>query len=417
MLLLLALFAAAATEVTVFAGARLIDGAGAAPIVNAVLVVRDGRIEAVGSADRVEMPKGATRVDLAGKTIIPGLINAHGHVGETLGLRSGPELNTRDNVLRQLGLYARYGVTTVFSLGGDGEAGFQLREGGGAAVGGRARLYVSGPVITAATPDEARARVDEVAALKPDFVKIRVDDNLGTATRMPPPVYRAVIERARKHGLPVAAHIYYLEDAKGLLEAGVAFIAHSIRDREVDDELIRLLKQRDVCVSPTLMREVSTFTYESEPAFFADPFFLREADPASLALLRDPKRQEAMRTSRSAQVYKTALEVASRNLKKLADAGVRLAMGTDTGPPARFQGYFEHLELERMVEAGLTPGQALLSATGDAARCMGVEGQLGTLRPGARADFVVLAGNPLEDIRKTRTIDAVWVGGVAVPSR
>jgi len=416
-LLLLALLAAAATEVKVFAGARLIDGTAAAPIENAVLVVRDGKIEAVGPAGRVAVPKGATRVDLAGKTVIPGLINAHGHVGETVGLRSGPELNTRDNVLRQLGLYARYGVTTVFSLGGDGEAGFQLREGGRAATGGRARLYVSGPVITAATPEEARARVDEVAALKPDFVKIRVDDNLGTATRMPPPVYRAVIERARSHGLPVAAHIYYLEDAKGLLEAGVAFIAHSIRDREVDDELIRLLKQRDVCVSPTLMREVSTFTYESEPVFFADPFFLREADPAVLALLRDPKRQEAVRTSRSAQAYKTALEVASRNLKKLADAGVRLAMGTDTGPPARFQGYFEHVELELMAKAGLTPRQILVSATGDAARCMGVAGKIGTLQPGAWADFVVLTGNPLGDIRQTRAIESVWIGGAAVPRK
>jgi imidazolonepropionase-like amidohydrolase len=416
-LLLLALLAGAASDVKVFAGAVLIDGTAAAPIVNAVLVVRDGRIEAVGSADRVEVPKGATRVDLTGKTIIPGLINAHGHVGETLGLRSGPELNTRDNILRQLALYARYGVTTVFSLGGDGEAGVRLREGGGAAARGRARLYVSGPVITAATPEEARARVDEVAALKPDFVKIRVDDNLGTAMRMPPAVYRAVIERARQHGLPVAAHIYYLEDAKGLLEAGVAFIAHSIRDREVDDELIRLLKQRDVCVSPTLMREVSTFTYESKPAFFADPFFLREADPAVLALLRDPKRQEAMRTTRSAQAYKTALEVASRNLKKLADAGVRLAMGTDTGPPARFQGYFEHVELELMAKAGLTPRQILVSATGDAARCMGVAGKVGTLKPGAWADFVVLTGNPLDDIRQTRAIESVWIGGAAVPRK
>src|SRR6185436_18862255 len=151
----------------------------------------------------------------------------------------------------------------------------------------------------------------------------------------------------------------------GVLRAGADFIAHSIRDRAVDDEVVDLLKQRDVCVCPTLTREVSTFVYESEPAFFKDPFFLREAEADVLAELRDPKRQETYRTG-SGQQYKKALEVAQRNLKVLEDRGVRIAFGTDTGPPARFQGYFEHMELELMVEAGLTPQQALLSATGDA---------------------------------------------------
>jgi imidazolonepropionase-like amidohydrolase len=165
------------------------------------------------------------------------------------------------------------------------------------------------------------------------------------------------------------------------------------------------------------MREVSTFVYESEPAFFADPFFLREADPAVLAELRDPRRQEGVRKSRAAQIYKTALEVASRNLKRLADAGVRIAMGTDTGPPARFQGYFEQMELELMAKAGLTPRQVLLSAAGDAARCLRLDGRVGTIRPGAWADLLVLAKNPLDDVRNTRTIESVWIAGNRVPGR
>jgi imidazolonepropionase-like amidohydrolase len=415
LLLTTAADAGAASRVKAFVGARVIDGTGAAAIENAVVVVRDGRIEAVGA--KITLPADAERIDVAGKTVIPGLINAHGHVGDVVGLRSAPELNTTPNVLRQLGLYARYGITTVFSLGGDAEPGFRARDAQSTPSLDRARIHVAGPVIVAATPEEARRMVDEVAALKPDLVKIRVDDNLGTSPKMTPPVYQAVIDRAHKHGLRVAAHIYYLDDAKGLLRAGADFIAHSVRDRDVDEELIGLLKQRDVCLCPTLMREVSTFVYESEPAFFADPFFLRDADAAVLGELRDPKRQATLRTSRSAQEYKKALEVAGRNLKRLSDAGVRIAMGTDTGPPARFQGYFEHMELELMAKAGLTPRQVLQSATRDAAHCMNAAEGAGTIRPGAWADLVVLGGNPLEDVRHTRTIESVWIAGNRVPGR
>ena len=186
---------------------------------------------------------------------------------------------------------------------------------------------------------------------------------------MPLEAAAAVIDQAHKHGLRVAAHIFYLDDAKALLRAGVDFIAHSIRDLPVDDELIGLLKARDVCVCPTLMREVSTFVYESEPEFFKDPFFLRGADPEVLNALRDPARQAQMRNSKSAQRYKVALDVALANTKRLFDAGVAIASGTDTGPPARFQGYFEHMELDLMAKAGLKPADIIASATGTAARC------------------------------------------------
>jgi imidazolonepropionase-like amidohydrolase len=216
--------------------------------------------------------------------------------------------------------------------------------------------------------------------------------------------------------LRVASHLYYLEDAKALLRAGTDFVAHSVRDQPVDDELIGLFAERDVCYSPTLTREVSTFVYESTPDFFDDVFFLREVDPDVLDQLRDPERQEGVRNSRSAQAYKQALEVALGNLKPLVDGGVQLALGTDAGPPARFQGYFEHMEMSLMAQAGLTPMQILVSATGDAAQCLGLD-DVGTLEPGRWADFVVLTANPLADINNTRSIESVWIAGNQVPGR
>jgi imidazolonepropionase-like amidohydrolase len=207
----------------------------------------------------------------------------------------------------------------------------------------------------------------------------------------------------------VAVHVYYLDDAKGVLKSGADFIAHSIRDKDVDEETIALLKARDVCLCPTLMREVSTFVYEGTPSWFSDPLFLKHADPKSIAQLKEPARQAEMRRSPAAQQYKVALAQAERNLKRLSDAGVRIAMGTDTGPPARFQGYFELMELELMAKAGLTPRQVLTAATRDAARCQHLD--TGTLETGKWADFVALDADPLADVANFRKIDSVWIAG------
>ena len=159
------------------------------------------------------------------------------------------------------------------------------------------------------------------------------------------------------------------------------------------------------------MREVSTFVYETTPDFFADSLFLAHANREWVATLREPARQQAVRASTSAQRYKAALEVASRNLKRLADAGVAIAMGTDTGPTGRFQGYFELMELELMAKAGLTPKQVLSMATRDAARCMRIDRDVGTLEPGKWADFVALDADPLANISNVRRIASVWVAG------
>jgi imidazolonepropionase-like amidohydrolase len=396
------------SSVQAWIGARVIDGTGKPAIENATLIIRDGRIEAVGK--QIKIPPGTERIDAIGKTIIPGLICAHCHVSDPV----------------QFGYYLRDGITTIFSLGGDKE--FALREQSAkAAPGTGPRLYVAGLIqdstaipgaVAVKTPEEARKGVDELIRNKPDIVKVRVDDFLGARPKMSPEVYGAVIDEAHKNGFRTATHVVLLDDAKGLLRAGVDYIAHSVRDHEVDDEFIRLMKKRHVFYCPTLTREISTFAYSETPAFFSDPVFLKEADPAEIAKMEDPKRQESVRNDAGARWYKEHMPVAMRNLKLLSDAGVTIAMGTDSGGgPGRFQGYFEHLELEYETKAGLTAMQALVSATRGAAQAIHISQQVGTLEKGKWADFLVLSANPLEDIRNTRAIDSVWIGGVRVPAK
>src|SRR5271169_1156098 len=173
-------------QLQAWVGARVIDGTGKPAVENATLLVRDGRIEAVGN--RVKIPAGAQRIDATGKTIIPGLINAHGHVNDPA----------------QLGVYLRDGITTVLSLGGDKE--FALREQNAKAPAGTVpHLYVAGPIqdstaipgaVAVKTPEEGRKNVDELARNKPDFIKVRVDDFLGARAKMSPEIYQAVIDEA-----------------------------------------------------------------------------------------------------------------------------------------------------------------------------------------------------------------------------
>ena len=432
----------------VVVGVRVWDGTGAPPTGPAVVQISQGRILSVdplfafadaarGSADTsvVALRVGTAAIEAGilpttvahGMYLVPGLINTHGHVGGTWIPGAGVEYG--EYAFAELERYARFGVTTVASLGGDREPSFALRdaswgEGGEEGAGGgeedgaggpppRARLLVAGPVVTGSTPEQAVAAVDAVAAMGPDWIKIRVDDNLGATRKMSPETYAAVIDRAREHGLRVASHLFYQEDAKGLLRAGTGMVAHSIRDEAVDDESIGLLHETGVCYVSTLTREVSTFAYGGRPDFFDDPFLMSDVDSAQVSTVSDAARQARVRASGAAEAYGRALEIAKANLARLAEAGVPIALGTDSGPLGRFQGYFEHMEMELMAEAGLTAEQILRSATGVAAECLGRD-DIGTLEPGRRADFVMVRANPLEDIRNLREIEGVWVGGERV---
>jgi imidazolonepropionase-like amidohydrolase len=405
--------APAASGVTALTGARVIDGTGSPPIEQATILISGGTIAAVGAGPAVQVPAGAARVDLAGKTIMPGMVNAHGH------LQKRPEnnLSVRDDLVRRLRLYAAYGVTTILSLGsnpGDDETeAIRLRDEQDRIALDRARIYTSGvSVRRLATGEEARKAVDRVADQKVDIIKMHYDgppDGISATTG------NAIIDQAHKRGLRVAAHIFYLQEAKDALAGSVDIIGHSVRDRDVDEAFIAEMKRRNVPYIPTLTREVSVFVYESTPAFFKDPFFQRGGAiyREETTLLLDPAAQQKVRDDKAAQSIKQALVQANRNLKILSDAGIQIAMGTDSGAAqgiGRWQGYFEHVELEMMVQAGLTPMQTIVAATSGAAQAARLA-HVGTIATGKAADLLVLDANPLQDIRNTRRISSVWVAG------
>lgn len=381
-----------------FVGARVFDGT-AAPILNdGVVIVRDGRIEAVGPRSQVSIPAGAEVIDLTGRWLVPGFVNAHGHVS-----------GDAQAFVAQLEQYAHYGITTVVSLGGNETAGFPLRDAQSSPDLRRARVFLAGPVLNPGSAADAAGAVAGVAELRANWVKIRVDGGLQGGASMSPEVYGAVMGAARSRGLPVAIHIWELEAAKGVVRAGGSLVAHSVRDQAVDRELIDLLLERDVCLVPTLTRELSTFVYAERPAFFDDPFFLEGAAPADLAGFMTPQRI-AQATGEAGQFWREALPLAQSNMAALHQAGVGIAMGTDSGPAGRFQGYFEHVEMEMMVQGGMSPRDVLIAATGGAADCLDLEG-LGTIRAGSWGDLVALEADPTVDIRNTRRIYGVWTSG------
>lgn len=384
-----------APPIRAFVGATVWEGTRAVPIVDATIVVQGERVLSVSPTAKARIPAGAEVVNLRGKFIVPGLINAHGHASSVANLAT----------------YAVYGVTTVYSLGDETPDVFAARAAQRTTSPSHARVFVAGPVLAPTSSDDARTQVEAVVAKDVDIVKIRVDDNLGAAKKMTPDVYRAVIREAHARGKRVAVHVYYLDDAQALLDAGADYIAHSVRDRAVDSRFVQSIKTRGVCYSPTLMREVSTYVYDTIPAFFGDSQFLAHANRQWMATVAEPARMAATRASSSARTYKTQLPLAMKNLATLHAAGVPIAMGTDTGPLGRFQGFFELMEMEMMVDAGMSPQAVLSSATLGAARCLHIEREVGSLEKGKWADFVVLDASPLENIRNIRRQHSVWVGG------
>ena len=409
----------------------LIDGTGRAPLSDQSLIMNDGRITWVGPARRLPRPKSATSRDLSGKYLMPGIIDSHVHLGLVNGIdQNFTRYYDRANVERQLRLYAAYGVTSVYTLGTDGDAihaviADQRRTGmidmARAYTAGRGVVFkgsyggVPGLDQAVATPAEAVAMVDREVAKGDDFIKFWMDDEFATiAERMPYAISKAVIDTAHKDGKKAAAHIFYSDNAAELTREGVDVFMHQVRDRVAGPELSRAMKTRGVWqLASTLSREAS-LTYRLLP-FVDDPFFSRGVAPATIAALKSPERQARLGSSPNFSKYPDVLRNAMANFATQARNGVPYGMGTDSGPTARFPGYFAHWELELMVQSGITPLQALTAATGTNAKFI-AGNQAGTIQKGKWADLLVLDRDPVADIRNTRAIDTVYVAGRKVPT-
>jgi imidazolonepropionase-like amidohydrolase len=377
--------------VTVFEGARLISGIGTAPVDNAVFVVDGTRITRVGQAGQVQAPAGAARVSLAGKTVMPAIVDTHTHMA-----------TTRDALVSQLRGKAYYGIAAVMSLGQDpGDLPFQIRD---ELIPGAARFRTAGRGITMPEPGrsdvpywittaaQGRAAVQELAGRKVDIVKIWVDDRDGKYKKLTPDLYGPIIDEAHARNLRVTAHIFSLDDAKALLKAGIDSFAHGVRDRDVDDEFVAMMKQRPNVVLVPNLPEAGVATSLS---------WLSDSLPAA-----ELAKLQAGATDRPE--LQRAFGIQARNLARLNAAGVRIALGTDGAVP-----WAHHLEMADMVRAGMTPGQVIQASTRNAAEFMRLADS-GTLEVGKSADFLVLDANPLDDIANTRTISAVYLRGAAV---
>lgn len=412
-------------QVKVLEDFTLIDGTGRPPVTHTSIIVDNGRIHWVGPAAQIRMPAGAEKINLAGKFVMPGIINLHGHVGNTVDLKQDAKFYTRENIEQNLKTYASYGVTTVLSMGTDQDLIFRIRDEQRSGRPSVTRVYTAGQGfvfkggyggLAGVNPQvgsvaDVKAEIDSLAAKKIDIIKLWMDDHLGTQKKMPYDIGKAIVDGAHQHRLRAAAHIFYLQDARQLVDDGVNALAHSVRDKPVDQALIEDMKKHGTWqIAATLSREASMFIYGDAAPFLALPFFTKGVSENVLRTLNSPTYQQTIRADPDFSQYRGFFEMAKKNLKALADAGVRYGMGTDTGPPGRFPGYFEHWEMQLMVDAGLTPMQVIVAATKSGAEFLEAK-DLGTLEPAKWADLIVLDRNPLENIQNTQTIQAVYIAG------
>src|SRR5580692_2597862 len=441
---------ASQSNTTVFEGARLIKGDGSAPIDNSAFLVTGDRLMQVGRRGELRVPAGAAHVDLTGKTVMPALVDLHGHIGfqNIVEGTMSKSTYTRENLIDHLERLAYNGVGATVSIGdledrsdmhggrtNWGDVPLQVRKEiipnaalfrtagvgiawpGSGPQGHPSRVDVPYPVSTV---EEAQKAVQDYVLMQPEFIKIWVDNRGGTKPTLTPVLCRAIIEEAHKHNVPVGVHNVTLADAKELMRAGVEGWLHvPVRGGEaVDDELIAIVKERiakndrpNIWMTPALITAWMLTQGGGRPAWLDDPLLRDTYSPKHIEeYWGDPLKNM---TPDAVERARKDFELQGRNAMRLRAAGMRVVTGTDTGQSRFLIGYFNQLDLESMVAMGMTPMETIVAATRDAAEIAKLN--TGLVAAGRNADFIVLDANPLDNIANTRKINEVYLRGEAVP--
>lgn len=411
--------------------ATVIDGNGGTPLLHTDILIQGDTIASIGQ--HLEAA-GVKEISLSGKTIMPALISSHVHVGTLKGTTTTAANYTRENILAQLKKYENYGVLNILVMGTDRPLLFNsgLRDSSMNGLMPGARLHSAGygfgvpqaappidfgmdNVYRPATAAQVPAQMDSLAKLHPAVVKFWLDDFFGKFKKMDPEVYKAIIHEAHQHHIRAAAHAYYLSDARKLVADGIDIIGHSIRDSVIDDQLIQEMKAKHVAYIPTLSLDEYAYIYARKPEWINNSFFTSSLETGVYKMITSDKYQQDLKNSPAYAKNEKAFKTALLNLKKLFDTGVLVAMGTDSGAtPIRAQGFSEHLELELLVQAGLTPLQAITVGTKNSSVLMQISSKFGTIEKGKIADLLILKDNPEKNIKNTRSIDAVYKAGKEV---
>jgi imidazolonepropionase-like amidohydrolase len=435
---------APAGRVTVFEGARLITGDGSAAIENSAFIVENNQFTRVGPRGQVQVPAGAARVDLTGKTVMPAKVDTHGHIGfqHDWDGTMAKEYYTRENLIDHLQRLAYFGIGGTVSMGdlidrsdlkggrtGWGDvplrvanevipgaalfrtAGPGIAWPGSGAQGHPSRSDVPYPVTTV---EQAREATRDYVRMKPAFIKIWVDTRNGSTPTLTPPLYLAIIEEAHKAGVPVGAHNVTLSDAKILMKAGVDGWLHPpVRGGEVPDEaFLGMIRERIAQKNrPNMWFNGMAGTGAASREDWDDPL-LRETI--------SPQQIQAQVGEQLAKVTPDTVARARANLRtngvnsiqKLRAAGMKLVLGGDTGQTRFFIGWSQQLEFEHWIHMGLTPMEAIVAATRDSAAAVGLN--TGMVAAGKNADFIVLDANPLDNIANSRRIHKVYLRGQEV---
>ncbi len=416
-------------KTTAIIGAVLIDGNGGPPIPDSAVIVSGSTIRAAGPRATVPIPAGSEKVDASGKYLVPGLMDLHVHLGSRAGTQFVASDYTRERVVQNLNAYLYFGITTVRSVGTDREAGFEVRKAqreqaataNAASLG--ARLFTAGRGFTSKgghpaqevgeiarqtdDPADARRQVGELAGQQVDLIKIWIDDLGGRQPKVRDDVIEAILDEARKHNIPVIAHIYSLKQTEHFLHHGGSGIVHMIRDTEdIPEAFVTELREKKIVFTPTLVRQELGWLYAEKPQLLDDPEAARSVGADIVEQVR-----KATAGKKPGAIERLEFDRAVRNSRKLASAGVLIATGSDGGSGIDFPGLMSHREIEILREGGFSASEALTAATKNSATALEKQNELGTVEAAKRADLLLLDANPLDDVRNLRKISRIMQDG------